>query len=136
MTLSSDEWKKTIVQEGVAKCQDCGSTDLMTGACAIGAMTVHQEYVYNTCARTSSRRSTRSSASTRTNAYPLPHARVPLCHAATLAALARQPVMFSVSMALSLSASYTLTDGHLDSATANLDPKWHEAIAQADYSFS
>ena len=61
MTLSSDEWKKTIVQEGVAKCQDCGSTDLMTGACAIGAMTVHQEYVYNTCARTSSRRSTRSS---------------------------------------------------------------------------
>jgi GBP family porin len=37
---------------------------------------------------------------------------------------------------LSLAASYTLTDGHFDSTTANLSPKWHEAIVQADYSFS
>src|SRR6202022_2380312 len=47
MTLSSDEWQKTAVQEGVAKCPDCGSTALMMGACAIGTMTVHQEYVCN-----------------------------------------------------------------------------------------
>jgi general bacterial porin, GBP family len=37
---------------------------------------------------------------------------------------------------LSLAASYTLTDGHFDSSTSNLSPKWHEAIVQADYSFS
>jgi predicted porin len=38
--------------------------------------------------------------------------------------------------ALSLAASYTLTDGHFDSGATHLSPKWHEAIAQADYSFS
>ncbi|MEA3117458.1 MAG: ral bacterial porin, family [Paraburkholderia sp.] len=43
---------------------------------------------------------------------------------------------YFVTHALSLAASYTLTDGHFDSASANLSPKWHEAIAQADYSFS
>jgi GBP family porin len=43
---------------------------------------------------------------------------------------------YFVTSALSLAASYTLTDGHFDSATANLSPTWHEAIAQADYSFS
>lgn len=43
---------------------------------------------------------------------------------------------YSVTHALSLAAAYTLTDGHFESATANLSPTWHEAIAQADYSFS
>jgi general bacterial porin, GBP family len=43
---------------------------------------------------------------------------------------------YLVTSALSLSAAYTLTDGHFDSASAHLSPKWHEAIAQADYSFS
>ncbi|CAB3797781.1 porin [Pararobbsia alpina] len=43
---------------------------------------------------------------------------------------------YFVTHALSLAASYTLTDGHFDSGTTNLSPKWHEAVAQADYSFS
>jgi predicted porin len=43
---------------------------------------------------------------------------------------------YFVTRALSLAASYTLTDGHFASTSANLSPKWHEAIAQADYSFS
>jgi GBP family porin len=43
---------------------------------------------------------------------------------------------YFVTHALSLAASYTLTDGHFDSATANVSPTWHEAIAQADYRFS
>jgi general bacterial porin, GBP family len=43
---------------------------------------------------------------------------------------------YFVTRALSLAASYTLTEGHFDSATVNLDPAWHEAIAQVDYSFS
>jgi predicted porin len=43
---------------------------------------------------------------------------------------------YFVTHALSLAASYTLTDGHFDSGATHLSPKWHEAIAQADYSFS
>jgi GBP family porin len=43
---------------------------------------------------------------------------------------------YFVTHALSLAAAYTLTEGHFDSAAANLSPTWHEAIAQADYSFS
>jgi general bacterial porin, GBP family len=43
---------------------------------------------------------------------------------------------YFVTHALSLAASYTFTDGHFDSAGADLHPKWHESIAQADYSFS
>jgi GBP family porin len=43
---------------------------------------------------------------------------------------------YFVTRALSLAASYTFTDGHFDSASADLHPKWHESIAQADYSFS
>ncbi|CAB3748271.1 hypothetical protein LMG29739_00524 [Paraburkholderia solisilvae] len=43
---------------------------------------------------------------------------------------------YYVTPALSLAAAYTLTDGHFGSATAHLDPTWHEAIVQADYSFS
>jgi general bacterial porin, GBP family len=43
---------------------------------------------------------------------------------------------YFVTHALSLAAAYTLTDGHFDSASANLNPTWHEAIMQADYSFS
>jgi general bacterial porin, GBP family len=43
---------------------------------------------------------------------------------------------YFVTHALSLAAAYTLTDGHFDSASANLNPTWHEAIVQADYSFS
>ncbi|WNC89127.1 porin [Paraburkholderia sp. FT54] len=43
---------------------------------------------------------------------------------------------YFVTHALSLAAAYTLTDGHFDSASKNLYPTWHEAVAQADYSFS
>jgi hypothetical protein len=87
VTLSSGEYKKTVVQDGVAKCPDCGSTDPMMGACPIGAMTVHQEYVCNVYQ----------------NEFKALYAHVdfykvayPRCHAATLAALARQPVRLSV----------------------------------------
>ncbi|WP_322011170.1 porin [Paraburkholderia sp. J12] len=40
------------------------------------------------------------------------------------------------TQAFSLAASYTYTDGHFDSSTGTLSPKWHEAIVQADYRFS
>jgi predicted porin len=43
---------------------------------------------------------------------------------------------YFVTSALSLAASYTLTDGHFGSTSGDLSPKWHEAIVQADYSFS
>lgn len=43
---------------------------------------------------------------------------------------------YFVTSKFSLAAAYTLTDGHFDAGTTNLSPKWHEAIAQADYSFS
>jgi hypothetical protein len=89
VTLSSGECKKTIVQDGVAKCPDCESTDPMMGACPIGAITVHQEYVCNVYQ----------------NEFKALYAHVdfykvayPRCHAATLAALARQPVRLSVSV--------------------------------------
>jgi predicted porin len=35
-----------------------------------------------------------------------------------------------------LSAAYTYTDGHFDSSTGNLSPKWYEAFVLADYEFS
>jgi transposase-like protein len=47
--LSSDAWRKQVVSEGVALCRSCGSTHLSMGSCAIGAMTVHQEYVCEDC---------------------------------------------------------------------------------------
>lgn len=43
---------------------------------------------------------------------------------------------YFVTRALSLAASYTYTDGRFESSTANLTPKWHEAIVQADYRLS
>ena len=43
---------------------------------------------------------------------------------------------YFLTRAWTLSAAYTYTDGHFDSSTGNLSPKWHEAIVQADYEFS
>jgi GBP family porin len=43
---------------------------------------------------------------------------------------------YFVTRALSLAASYTYTDGRFESSTANLSPKWHEGIVQADYRLS
>lgn len=47
--LSSDEWRETVVSEGVALCRACRSNNLTMGAAAIGAMTVHQEYICESC---------------------------------------------------------------------------------------
>jgi general bacterial porin, GBP family len=43
---------------------------------------------------------------------------------------------YFVTRALTLSASYTYTDGRFDSKSGNLTPKWNEAVVQADYAFS
>ncbi|WP_322050430.1 porin [Paraburkholderia bannensis] len=43
---------------------------------------------------------------------------------------------YFVTPALSLAASYTYTDGHFEASDSSLNPKWHEAILQADYRFS
>lgn len=47
--LSSEDWRETVVNEGVALCQACRSTNLTMGACAVGPMTVHQEYICENC---------------------------------------------------------------------------------------
>jgi GBP family porin len=43
---------------------------------------------------------------------------------------------YFVTRALSLAAAYTYTNGRFESSTANLTPKWHEGIVQADYRLS
>jgi general bacterial porin, GBP family len=43
---------------------------------------------------------------------------------------------YFVTPAFTLSAAYTYTDGHFDASTSSLSPKWHEAIARADYQLS
>jgi general bacterial porin, GBP family len=43
---------------------------------------------------------------------------------------------YFLTRALTLSASYTYTDGRFDSKSGNLTPKWNEAVVQADYAFS
>jgi len=44
-----EDWRKEVVDTGVTHCPSCKSTDLLMGACAVGAMTVHQEFICNGC---------------------------------------------------------------------------------------
>jgi transposase-like protein len=39
----------TLVEESRTLCPACGSTNVTMGACAIGSMTVHQEYLCEDC---------------------------------------------------------------------------------------
>ena len=47
--LNSDDWQKEVVREGVVMCRACGAPRPTMGACAIGAMTIHQEYICEQC---------------------------------------------------------------------------------------
>lgn len=47
--LAADEWKARIVARTQTLCPACESTRLTMGACAIGSITVHQEYVCEDC---------------------------------------------------------------------------------------
>lgn len=44
-----DDWKAKVVEESQTSCPACGSPNVTIGACAIGSMTVHQEYVCEEC---------------------------------------------------------------------------------------
>jgi predicted porin len=43
---------------------------------------------------------------------------------------------YFLTPALSLGAAYTYTMGQLSTATGNVDPHWHQVVAQADYQLS
>jgi transposase-like protein len=47
--LDSDEWKTRVVDHSQTLCPACESTRVTMGACAIGSVTVHQEYVCEDC---------------------------------------------------------------------------------------
>jgi len=47
--LSSDQWKAKVVETSNITCCACGSTDMTMGACAVGVMTIHQEYTCESC---------------------------------------------------------------------------------------
>lgn len=47
--LSEDEWKARVLATHHTLCPRCESTNITYGACAVGAMTIHQEYVCETC---------------------------------------------------------------------------------------
>lgn len=47
--LSSEEWHKRTVEEGIVRCPACGTPNPTMGACGVGAITVHQEYVCEQC---------------------------------------------------------------------------------------
>jgi transposase-like protein len=47
--LDPDEWKIEVVAAGMTLCPVCRSTNLTMGACAVGSITVHQEYVCEDC---------------------------------------------------------------------------------------
>ncbi|WDD90335.1 hypothetical protein Bsp3421_000160 (plasmid) [Burkholderia sp. FERM BP-3421] len=47
--LDSDSWKAKVVEESMTSCPACGSTNVTMGACAIGSVTVHQEYTCEDC---------------------------------------------------------------------------------------
>jgi transposase-like protein len=47
--LSSDEWQKCTVEDGVVRCPACESLNVTMGACAVGTYTVYQEYVCEDC---------------------------------------------------------------------------------------
>lgn len=47
--LDSEQWRSRVVADSRTLCPACQSTNLTMGACAIGSMTVHQEYVCEDC---------------------------------------------------------------------------------------
>lgn len=47
--LDSDDWKARVVDRTQTLCPACESTNGTMGACAIGSMTGHQEYVCEDC---------------------------------------------------------------------------------------
>lgn len=47
--LSSDDWRAEVVSEGVVICPACGTPEPTMGACGVGAMSVHQEYICESC---------------------------------------------------------------------------------------
>lgn len=47
--IDSDSWKAKVVKESQTFCPACDSTNVTMGACAIGSMTVHQEYTCEDC---------------------------------------------------------------------------------------
>ena len=47
--LNSNQWQKRVVNSGVTLCPACTSTNVTMGACAVGSITVHQEYVCEDC---------------------------------------------------------------------------------------
>lgn len=47
--LDIEEWKRRVVGGMEILCPACQSSNVAMGACAIGAMTIHQEYVCEDC---------------------------------------------------------------------------------------
>lgn len=47
--LSSDAWQKEVVRNSRTFCPACRSLNLTMGACAVGSITIHQEYVCEDC---------------------------------------------------------------------------------------
>jgi transposase-like protein len=47
--LNPDEWKSRVVADTMTICPACESSKVTMGACAIGSITVHQEYTCESC---------------------------------------------------------------------------------------
>lgn len=47
--LDSDQWKARVVADSQTRCPACESIKVTMGACAIGSVTVHQEFVCEDC---------------------------------------------------------------------------------------
>jgi transposase-like protein len=47
--LEPDDWTALVRATLKTLCPSCNSTNVTAGACAIGASTVHQEYVCESC---------------------------------------------------------------------------------------
>jgi transposase-like protein len=47
--MTHEDWQRRVVATGITLCPACESTDITLGACAVGATTIHQEYVCETC---------------------------------------------------------------------------------------
>lgn len=47
--LNPDEWKAQVIADSITICPSCESPNVTMGACAIGSMTVHQEYTCEAC---------------------------------------------------------------------------------------
>jgi transposase-like protein len=47
--LSTEDWQRRTVAEGIVRCPGCDSDHVSFGACAVGAYTIFQEYVCEAC---------------------------------------------------------------------------------------